>query len=226
MEFVNINTLMDRITRHPLLKDIPFETVVDYTIDFIRIMGLPRSFLEKTAKIDIEDYRGKLPCDFYEMIQVRLPKGPAFRYSTDNFHMSKHKAPHADLTYKLQGTCIFTSALKNGPIEIAYRALPIDDDGYPLIPDSSPYLRALELYVKKNWFTIQFDLGKLHIQVLQNATKDYSWAVGQAHADLLKPSIDQMEALSNMWNKALPDTLRNHETGYIHEGTKERLRIH
>lgn len=49
--YVNINVIMDRVTRHPLIKDIPFETVVDYTIDFMRIVGVPPSFIEKTEEI-------------------------------------------------------------------------------------------------------------------------------------------------------------------------------
>ena len=44
---------------------------------------------------------------------------------------------------------------------MAYRALPVDGEGIPLIPDNSVFYRALEAYVKKNWFTILFDLGKI-----------------------------------------------------------------
>lgn len=220
---------MDRITRHPLLEDIPFETVVDYAIDFIRIVGTPPSFMEKTAKIQIEDYRGTLPCDYYQMLQVRIldkeKRMGAFRYSTDNFHMSDTKPRYGGLTYKIQGNCIFTS-IRRGEVEIAYMALPVDDEGYPLIPDNSAYSRALELYIKLQWFTIQYDLGKISPQVLQNTQQEYSWAVGQAQTDLIRPTIDQMEAISNMWNKFLPDVTQDHEHGYLHEGTKEQIITH
>ena len=233
MEFISINTIMDRLTRHPLLQDINFETVVDYTVDFIRIVGTPPSFMEKTAIVDIHHYRGELPCDFYEMIQVRLaPKhgrpaelSPVFRYTTDSFHMSPAKPKVSDLTYKLQGSCIFTSPLEEGPIEISYRALPVDEDGYPLLPDNSVYLRALEAYIKKQWFTIQFDLGKLTPQVMQKADQDYAWAVGQAQNDLIRPSIDQMESISALWN-TLIDRGQEHRKGFLHLGSREHFRTH
>lgn len=233
MEFININTIMDRLTRHPLLEDISFEHVVDYTVDFIRIVGTPPSFYEKTATICIHKYRGELPCDFYEMIQVRLaPKkgqpselSPVFRYSTDSFHMSPNKAKVTDLTYKIQGRCIFTAPLEEGPIEIAYRAIPVDEDGYPLLPDNSVFLRALEFYIKKQWFTIQFDLGKLTPQVMQKADQDYAWAVGQAQNDLIRPTVDQMESISALWN-TLIDRGQEHRKSFLHLGSREHFRTH
>lgn len=220
---------MDRLTRNPLLEDIPFETVVDYAVDFLRIVGMPNAFWEKTEKIQIVDYRGILPCDFYKMIQVRLIDKEhnmgAFRYSTDSFHMSNTKPKYGGLTYKLQGTCIITS-IEKGEIEIAYRAMPIDEEGYPMIPDNSSYSRALELYIKLQWFTMLFEAGKLSTQVLTNTQQQYSWAVGQAQSDLIRPTIDEMEAISNMWNKFLPDSTDDHNHGYLHEGTRERIINH
>lgn len=234
--YTNIQLVMDKVTRHPLLKDIPFETVIDYAVDFIRIVGTPPSFIEKTEEIDVKDYRGQLPCDFYEMIQVRLAsscdkelelydKHPVFRYTTDSFHMSQHKAKRTDLTYKTQGGCIFTAPLRDGIIEISYMAMPTDDEGYPLLPDNSAYIRALEAYIKKQWFTIQFDLGKINQAIMAKADQDYAWAVGQAQTDLIRPTIDQMQSISNMWN-TLIDRGQEHRKGFIHAGSKEHIKIH
>ena len=229
MNYTNIRLIMDRLTRHPLLEDIPFEVVVDYAADFMKIVGTPPSFLEKTEEIAIENYRGVLPCDYYQMIQVRIidpdKRMGAFRYSTDSFHMSNTKPKHGGLTYKIQGSCIFTS-IEKGKIEIAYMAMPLDDEGYPLIPDNSSYSKALELYIKVQWFTVLFDTGKINERVLAQAQQQYAWAVGQAQTDLIRPTIDQAEAISNMWNKLLPDSTKDHNYGYLHEGTKEHIITH
>lgn len=227
MRYIDINIIMDRITRHPLLEDIPFETVIDYSIDFIRMAGIAPSFLEKDALIRIENFRGVLPCDFYQMIQVRLvgPGKRTFRYSTDSFHMSPGKPIKTDLTYKLQGDCIFTS-IECGDIEIAYLALPVSDEGYPLIPDNSSFCRALELYIKYQWFTILFDTGKINANVYQNAEIQYLVAYKQASSEMIMPTIDQMESITNMWTKVLPDTTRDHRNGYVFEGAGERLINH
>jgi len=218
---------MDRLTRHPLLQDIPFETAIDYAVDFLKIVGIPNTFLNKVEAIEIKDYRGQLPCDFYDMIQVREcgEHKHAYRYTTDSFHLSDRKPVSTDRTYKLQGDVIFTS-LKDGKVEISYRAVPVDEEGYPLLPDDRIYIRALENYIKLQWFTIQFDLGKITPQVLQNTQQEYAWTVGQAQSSLILPSIDQMQAITNMWNKLLPDETVDHAHGFLHEGTKETIRTH
>lgn len=233
MQYTTINDIMSRITRHPMMKEIALETVVEYTVDFMRIVGIPPTFLDKTAIVNIHNYRGELPCDFYEMIQVRMAGRPCsppelgavFRYTTDSFHMSPNKLRVSDLTYKLQGNCIFTSPLKDGPIEISYRAMPVDEEGSPLIPDNASYIRALQAFIKKEYFTEQFDQGKIPPQIMQKADQDYAFYVGQAQTDLIRPSIDQMESISNMWN-TLVERSQDHRKGFLHEGTREHLRIH
>lgn len=191
---------------------------------------MPPMFIEKTAKLKIENYRAKLPCDFHEMIQVRTNYekcghyvGGVFRHSTDNFHMSEVKQDTPDLTYKIQGTVIYTS-IKEGTIEIAYRAIAVDDEGYPMVPDKSSFTRALELYIKKQCFTILFDLGKINQAVYANVQQDYAWAVGQAQSDLIRPSIDEMQSITNAFNTLIP-RVNEHSKGFITDGSMERINL-
>lgn len=69
--YTNIRLILEKIRRNPMLREIPLETVVDYTEDFIRIVGCPAEFIEKTAVIKIDKYKGELPDDFHDVIQVR-----------------------------------------------------------------------------------------------------------------------------------------------------------
>lgn len=227
--YISIHEVLDNILSHPMLKDVSLERAVNYTVHFLRIMGMPDIFLEKTEVIDIEEYRGVLPCDFHKMIQVRThchdkDRYQVFRYSTDSFHMSDNKQDSYDLTYKLQGNIIFTS-MKEGQIEIAYSAMAVDDEGYPMIPDNSSFIKALELYIKKECFTVLFDQGKINIQVLNQAIQDYSWYVGQAQTSLVKPTYDQLEAIAASMNSLVP-RMREHRTGYVNSGSRELIRRH
>ena len=219
-QYINIKVILDRILRHPLMQDLSLETAVDYTIDFMRIVGMPRMFTEKVVRITIDKYRALLPCDYYQTIQVRIPGGHALVYSTDSFHMS-NKGNSS--TYKIQGNIIYTS-IESGELELAYLAISTDADGYPLLPDNSSFTRALELYIKKQWFTILFDLGKITSAVLQNTQQEYAWAVGDCQSEFNRMSIDQMEAFSNSWRTMI---LRDHQhsSGFIGDGSKQTLNI-
>jgi hypothetical protein len=160
-QYVNVRIILDKIMRHPLLQDLNFETVVDYTVDFMRIVGVPRMFKNKVATIEISNYRGALPCDWYETIQIRDPETyETYRYASDVFHISENKTPEVDYTFMTQGNLIYTS-LEEGEIEMAYQAIETDNDGFPVIPDNSNFQRALEGYIKKQYFTIMFDMGKI-----------------------------------------------------------------
>lgn len=228
IRYINLKEVLDNICDHPLLQDVSFERVVNYAVHFIKIIGMPKGYNEKTELIEIEEYRGVLPCDLEKIIQVRKYDKcghghEVLRYSTDSFHMSDHKDGSYDLTYKVQGSIIFTS-FKEGTIEIAYRAIPIDSEGYPLIPDNSSFIRALELYIKKQVFTTLFDLGKISPQVYNNVQQEYAWAVGQAQSDLIRPSIDEMQSISNSWNTLVSRT-NEHRSGFINNGVQERIKV-
>ena len=67
-KYVSIRVILDKIMRHPLMTDISFEAVVDYTVDFFQIVGVPRMFIQKPGFIDILSYRGKIPCDWVQTI--------------------------------------------------------------------------------------------------------------------------------------------------------------
>lgn len=223
MDYLDVNVIIDRIKRNPLLEDIPYETIIDYTIEFIKIMGVPASFLEKTKEIEIVNYRGVLPCDLYNIIQVRY-NNEYFRGSTDSFHMSNNKPNNnKGLTYKIQGNCIFTS-IEKGTIEIAYKAFPINEEGLPLIPDNGSYPRALQEYITLECYTILFDQGRIQPQVLQNHQQRYAFYAGQAQTDLIRPTIDQMQAITNSWNKLIEG--RGHSNGFRTEGAKQIIRRH
>lgn len=228
IRYISLKEVMDNILDHPLLKDVSFERAVNYAVHFIRIVGMPKGFNEKTNLVEIKDYRGVLPCDLDNIIQVRTHSEcnnnyTVLRYSTDSFHMSDNKNNSHDITYKVQGGIIFTS-MKEGTIEIAYRAIPVDSEGYPMIPDSSSFIRALELYIKKQTFTVLFDLGKIAPQVYNNTLQEYAWAVGQAQSDLVRPSMDEMQSIANSWNTLIP-RVTSHNNGFVNNSVQEKIRL-
>ena len=224
--FINIRIILDKILRHPLMRDLTLETAVDYSIDFMRIVGTPSIFEEKTEILEVQEYRAQLPCDYYQMNQVRvITNGDScmMRYAGDTFHMSDMKPDYPDMTYKIQGGIIFTS-IENGWIEISYQAIATDSDGYPVIPDNSSFTRALELYIKKAQFTILFDLGKISSAVLANVQQEYAWAVGDCQVEFNRLSLDKAESFYNSWRTLIMrDT--EHNKGFVLNGTKERLKL-
>lgn len=222
---VSIKIVLDRVLRHPLFQDVTLETVIDYTVDFLRIVGVPKMFIEKVANIEIINYKGELPDDWHETIQVReFDSKTVFRYATDTFHMSESKMDMVDYTFKIQGDYIYTS-LEEGVLEMSYLAMSVDECGYLMVPENSNLLRALEAYIKKQHFTILFDMNKISGQALQQARQDYAWAVGSAEADMNRLDLSKAESFFNSFRTLI---LRDSEfaNSFRESGTKELWKRH
>ena len=232
---------MDRITRHPMMLDIPFETAIEYAVDFIDLLGVPAIFDEKTAVVRVDDWQGDLPCDLVEVIQVRVSPRQhcsrwksyrfhntygTYRASEHSFHLSDFKADgkdFIDLTYKIQNSVIITST-KGVDLEIAYRGFAVDDEGYPLLPDNASFLRGLEAYIKMKWFEIKYDQGVLPHDVMERVDREYCWAVGDAQSEFSRLDLDHAETLFNSFKTLLPRN-NEHWKQFFTMGSKEIWKV-
>ena len=152
------------------------------------------------------------------------------RSMTDNFMPQEYydknvgfKVPQ-ELTFKTQG-CILYTSFKEGDIVLSYKAIPIDEDGFPLLIDNSVFLRALEAYIKREVFTILFDQGKISQVSLQNTQQQYAWAAGQVKAEFTIPTQSEMESLKRMWTTFVP-RVSEFNKGFKTLGSQEFIKLH
>lgn len=225
IDYVNIREVLSRLLRHPLLSDLSIESAVQYTLDFIGVMGLPNTKIQKECTIKIEDYRGILPCDLVSINQVRLSdSGECLRSMTSTFVSPHNHSGRTENSFKTQGSVIFTS-FRTGKVDISYNAIAVDSDGFPLLPNNSIFLATLELYIKKEWFTILFDMGKISPVVMQNTQQSYAFKAAQCNSEFIIPSVSEMESITNMWSQLIP-RMNEFKKGFQHLGDKEYIKLH
>lgn len=228
VRYIKLQEVIARCLRHPLLQDVDLDAAIQYAVDFIRVMGMPDLFENKEEDIVITDHRGVLPCDLIAVNQVKeLKSGLCLRSMTDTFDPSEGKCGchrHCEETFRTQNTVIITS-FKEGAVRISYRAIPIDENGYPLLVDNPIFIRALEAYIKKEVFTILFDQDKIKAPVLQNAQQDYAWKAGQAQNAFAIPSESEMESICRSWTTLIP-RMREFDNGWKNLGNREYIRNH
>ena len=219
--YINIREILSRVLRHPLLQDVSFEQAVQYTIDFIGIFGMPKLYEDKEIELHIENFRTSLPEDLVSIIQVRSKESDrCLRSMTDSFIPIEDSN---ELTFKTQGNALYTS-FKTGDVYVAYKATPVDECGYPLIIDNPIFLKTLESYIKREVFTILFDMGKINGAVLQNTQQQYAWLAGQLQSEFTIPSISEMESLKNSWCTLIQRT-REFDNRFSSLGNREQLKI-
>lgn len=230
ISYVNIREVLSRILRHPLLKNVTLEQVIQHTTDFIGVFGMPRLYQDKEEVLHIEDFRAKLPCDLISINQIKECKtGTCLRSMTDNFMPREQhdviigsKLPK-ELSFKTQGQVLYVS-FKTGDVSVSYKALPVDKDGFPLLIDNSVFLKTLEFYIKKEEFEILFDEGKISPAVLQNTQQRYAWLAGQLQSEFTIPSQSEMESISRMWNTLVQRT-SEFNNGFSSLGNKEYIKL-
>ena len=219
--YVNIRELLARVTKHSMLKTIDLEEAIRYVVDFISIVGCPTFYLDKEIDITIEDYRGLMPCDLVSIVQVKDKNtGFCLHSMTDSF-TPKEDTFNKELTFKTQGNVILTS-FRTGEITISYKALPVDETGIPLLIDNANFLKALELYIKKEKFSDLYDEGKIREGVMIKAERDYAWAVAQCEKEFIMPSISELQSITNMWNTLIP-RVREFDSGFTKLGNRQYI---
>lgn len=226
-KLISINELVDEIYEHKLLRSIPLDSIIRKTVSFMKLVGAPNMFENKTATLYPECYRAVLPCDFYKIVSVRsgcFNEDFAYRDATDTFFFSDKKERDTGLTYKIQGGVIYTST-ENKPIEIAYLSIPVNEMGYPMLPDNESFKRALKAYIKKEKFTDLFDEGKIQMQPLQLAQQDYAWAVGDCDSEFHRMTIDEAESFYNGFSELIVRA-NEHAKHFVGTGEKEIIRKH
>jgi hypothetical protein len=227
IEYISIKELLSRVLRHKLLQEFTLEQAIQYTIDFIGIFGFPELYEDKQAEVDICDFRGKLPCDLISIDMVKECKtNVPLRSMTSSFNPGGKYYNHLqqEPQFKIQNRTIITS-LPEGKVIIAYKAIPVDDEGLPLLVNNTKYLKALELYVKCQLFTMLFDEGKITQQVLNHTEQEYGWAAGQLEEEFKTPSVAEMQSITN----SLHQIFQRHDEFYNRFeslGNKEFRRIH
>ena len=244
VQYTNIKRVLDDLTEHPLLRDLTLDQVVRHTIRFISLHGYPKLYRDKQEVVEIKDFRGLLPCDLISIIQVKDTKtGLCLRSMTDTFtpgeNLRKNKPKDLlnniqneyippmekhmeELAFKTQGRIIFTS-FPNGKVEITYKSIPVDEDGFPLLIDNETYLNALEAYIKLKVFTIKFDTGKITAGVLSNAQTDYGWASHLLQSEMTMVSMSEMESITRMLNTMIKP-ITSFDNGFKNVGDREYRR--
>ena len=208
--FVSLKVLLDRLLRNPMMSGVSFEKAVDDCVDFLEILKIPVTYVDKLFEGKVCDYRLELPCDIGYVKQV-LINGIPVREATDTFHNHYHcmaidNQPYMyrskDLAMTMQDGYIFTS-LKDCDISIAYKGIKTDDMGFPMIPDHRAFINGLEKYIEMKYLRVQWQNGRVTDKVYEDSCREYSWAVGQCETALRSLDLPKVESLMNMWQSLL-----------------------
>lgn len=267
-KYVSTQSIVDKVYRDSgYTMNINFGDAIEWVAEALGKIDAPKQFTKQISCIEIDEYRGKLPCNFYQMIEaagmwfdgILFPMressntmhpvltthtdnindemvfnqvtsqtfnysnfvnssqpiyidangNPSLQYTSEaQFSFPKETlqlfgVPPLQGTYNLNEDFMFTS-FKTGKVLISYEAYPVDNDGFPLIPDSERYREAVASYLIWRITHIGWRCGEVTDKVHTDAEQEWLWYCQSAANKARIPSIDQAQSWMNMMRSLIP----------------------
>lgn len=179
-------------------------------------------YIDEFVYIDIEDYRGQLPNNLQQVVQVRdytsktplmeskylffqspnktdleqtqaiiNEEGGSVEYSTSQQSSSTRLD---QFSYKISDGWIYCER-KDTKLELAYKAYPIDEDGFPMIPEDAKFIRALKTFLIFKLDYLAWRKGIISEAIFRASEQDYYYAAGAAQSKANMPNLEMMESI-------------------------------
>jgi hypothetical protein len=240
MSFVPIEMVTERVYMdYKFITDIRVSDVMEWIGVIYGSFSVPHMFRMKmtgndliSPNIIVSNHRGSLPPDY----RKSLPAGirdydtkEVYRESLGTFTRFKAsisetpESVNTDKVYNISGGYIFTED-EDAILEMSYEAFPIDDRGYPLVPNDEKVIEyAKEFIAEKITFNL-FAAGKISEKIWDVIDKRRMFKAGAAHTSLIRPNPDTMESWTWARLRLMP-RIQDFQESFAYFGTKEDLRL-
>ena len=98
--------------------------------------------------------------------------------------------------------------------------MPVDAEGYPMVPDVASFHEALYWYINMKLMYPQWTAGQVRDAVYYDARRSWNFYCKQAYGDAMMPDADQMESVKNTWLRLVP-SINEHSNFFSTLGEQE-----
>lgn len=133
-----------------------------------------------------------------------------------------HNQNYNEFTYTIKKGIIYSS-IKEGKLEIAYKGIAVDEDGYPLIPNNVKVKLFMEYYILSRYLEPIYLMGKITDKAYDFILTKRYFYTASAFTGLQMPSIDGMQSMMGAINRLIINTTA-HSDFFKKAGDQERFR--
>lgn len=189
---------------------------IEWMGEALELIGTAKQTVDKIRVIKASNFRVPMPKDLYALETIRYsnstdnsqPELNSFDYvateesggRNPGLYGEKNGTSNSRETYFHQGEFIKFS-FKDKWVAIEYKAFPLDEDGYPLVPDAAEYKEALSWYIMSK-LLLQ---GKKHPVIdYQHADQKWERKCVQARSAMNMPDKGQYRNFRDKWVSMIP----------------------
>lgn len=223
-KYLSINFVIRKVIRDLGIddKEVFIDDYIEWIGEGLQYIGSYYQYCERQECIHIEDYKGELPCDFYNLIRIVNSDNQYNSFNKQligdtNKELNRNK--HSDRDYNITGT-IITTSFRTGKLYIEYLGIPLDEDGLPMIPDNINYLDALMWKCAYQLALKGYTFKNAKLNDIDFTKDKWGRYCIQARANMNMPDNDTMERLKNIMVRFKPD-LNQHYNNFATLGKQQ-----
>lgn len=225
---ISLKNILWKVMNHPLAKELSYDDAAMYAIEAIELIGTPLTLVDKETSppVKITNYKGAAPEDIIILKGVITEHGKVLDHNTGLHNTSGWE--NKDYSYTHGGNYIIESGViktsfQEGKVIISYKALPLDCDGYPLIPKDVKVRQAIHYYILHQHLSPLYDIGKVSDKAYNRISQEKDWYIGAAQSSSQLAGMDHAESMLNSINRLLINDTASRNF-YDTMGIKENLK--
>lgn len=207
--------------------------MIEWSAEAMDHIGAFGQFQSKTLQLEVDCYAAILPRDFHQLQLISYLNRPLHK-SEDVFGPQHNSSQHGDTTtyivnesslytpvflgnvgatgnpggklptYSIEGRTIRTS-FPEGPITIQYTSRVLDEENWPMIPDTVDFREAVFRYIVYKMHFASFIRGKISPNLYEKLEQDWWRKCKQARASADMPDMNTMQNLATSYLQLKPN---------------------
>lgn len=226
--YKSIKTLIAKVYRDlHITEESRWTSMIEWAAEALELIGVFYQYVPKTVDLEVVGKRVALPCDLHDIQQISFQGRPLVYGSgtfdtTDDCADCKENKTISQFVYTVNDSFINTNF--DGIICLSYTAVPLDEDGFPLIPDDISFSNAIEAYIVKMLYYPDLLRGTINPNLYDKLENDWNYKCMQARGKGNMPSLDQMESIKNSWLRIMPQ-INEHAFFFNDLSKQESIRL-
>lgn len=201
---VSVKRVVGNVIRNLDITDASrnFYHFVEWAFDAERKIGSYKTFVKKTATINVVNKQASMPNDFLSLIDVKKAGN-----ASNSTYLSQSSATFPSDTDKSNSFYLTedTINLSNNDIsslDIAYYSIDTDDEGFPTIADG--HEDAISAYLMFKYKARDYYNGKLARNIYIDLQSNWQRLCAQARGNDNMPTPIEMKKAASIWNTLIP----------------------
>lgn len=238
VQYIAIDRVLEKVQRdNPWIDGLNFYDACDYLDEVFGLIGAPGAYMDRVTgnslirpHVEIKDYAGELPVDFIEIKAGGVRDADnqiVYRRSSSSFIKSaaqlgkKDKQQVGERTYYIENGYIYTNQ-DDVTLQLSYKAAPVDDRGFPMLPDKPKFVQAVYWYVAEKEGWKKWSVGKLPDKVWNEIAQNAAFYQGAAASESKMPDPERLETFKNMYVRLYP-RVNFHQSSFKFAGVQEDI---